>query len=266
MGGLTAVKCLQHLAPRENIVFFGDNARIPYGANSVETLTTYALQNISFLLSHDVKIIVAACGTISATLANRYIEKVPVPFVGVIQSAAATAAKASRNKKIGILATEASINSGAYARALKNIDSEIEPYPVACPLFVPFIEAGKTGRDNKETLDAAQHYLAPLKSACADTVILGCTHYPLISGIIGDIMDGAALIDSGYEAAKHALSLLADSGDLGDGDGRYDYYLSGETESFKKQANLFLGHELAGSVHGASIDSLTINNCFKDII
>jgi len=88
----------------------------------------------------------------------------------------------------------------------------------------------------------------------------------LISGIIGDIMDGAALIDSGYEAAKHALSLLADSGDLGDGDGRYDYYLSGETESFKKQANLFLGHELAGSVHGASIDSLTINNCFKDII
>lgn len=265
LGGLTTIKRLIELAPNEDIVFFGDNARVPYGTRTAATITKFALQDISFLLEHDVKMIIAACGTVSSTLPKEYASAVPIPFVEIVAPTALAAAEATKNKKIGVLGTPATINSGSFYRALKAIDDGIEPVVSACPLFVPLVENGHISRDSEITRSVALAYLEPLKQAGVDTVILGCTHYPIISSIISDIMGGITLIDSGYETAKHALSVLRSENNLNTGGGHTEYYISDNPDGFTSLAELFLGRKLFGTVHLVQLDGIAIHPCFEDI-
>ena len=266
LGGLTAVKRLMELAPHENIVFFGDNARVPYGTRTAETITKFALQDISFLLQNDVKMIVAACGTVSSTLPKNYEACLPMPYIGVVQPAALAAAAATQNKKVGILGTPATVKSGAFFRALKKTDSAIVPVASACPLFVPLVENGYTERDNEITRRVAAAYLEPLIQSGVDTVILGCTHYPIIRDIIADIMGGVTIIDSGYETAKHALAVLQQQDALNDSaeQGSTEFYISDNPDGFTSLAELFLGRALTDAVHLAPLDNIAVNPCFEE--
>lgn len=263
-GGLTAVREVIKLAPNEDIVFFGDNARIPYGTKTASIITKYALQDITFLISRDVKLIIVACGTVSSTLPTKYARRVPVPYITVVEPTALAAKKATKNKKIGILGTAATIRSGAFKDALSSLDGEIETVSVACPLFVPLVENGYIDKDCEITRLAAAEYLAPLKEAGVDTVILGCTHYPLISEVIRELMgDGVTLIDSGFEAARYAVELLRKNELQNDRGGELRFFTSDNAEDFAKGAKLFMGDSLPESAETVAIDSVPVNPLLK---
>lgn len=266
LGGLTAVKQLARLAPREDIIFFGDTARVPYGGRTPETITHYALQDISFLLARDVKMLVAACGTVSSTLPDSVIARLPVPFVTVIEPTTQAAAAATRNKKVGVIGTAATINSGSFARALAHADPAIQVFQNAAPLLVPLVEGGYTAPDCPLTRLAAQEYLAPLQRAGVDTLILGCTHYPIIADLLGDLMgDGVTLIDSGYETAKEALRQLVAAGSGNDTGGNRLFFTSDNPAGFIPLAQLFLGGELENGVGYAPLDDIALSPCFEGV-
>lgn len=266
LGGLTAVKRLIELAPHEDIVFFGDTARVPYGSRTPETIVNYAVQDISFLLSHDVKVIVAACGTVSSTLPESVISRIPVPFVSVIAPAAQAAADTTKNGRVGVIGTAATIRSGSFARALAALDAKISVTSNACPLFVPLVENGYIAPDCAITRLAAEEYLAPLKEAGVDTVILGCTHYPIIADIIADIMgNGVALIDSGYETARQTLAVLEQNDLCSTTGGHPRFYTSDNPDGFTPLAELFLGDKLKGSVQAAPLEKISIHPCFEGV-
>lgn len=259
-GGLTAAREVIDLAPTEDIVFFGDNARIPYGTKTASIITKYSLQDISFLLSRDVKLIIVACGTVSSTLAEEYARRVPVPYITVIEPTALAAKKATRNKRIGILGTAATVRSGAFENALSALDPEIETVSVACPLFVPLVENGYIQKNCEITRLAAAEYLAPLKKAGVDTVILGCTHYPLISEVISDLMGSdVTLIDSGFETAKYAVELLKKKNLQNENGGVLRFYTSDNAEDFARGAKLFMGDSLPEKAETVAIDSVPVN-------
>jgi len=265
LGGLTAVKRILELAPREDVVFFGDNARVPYGTRGAETITHFALEDISLLLRHNVKMIIAACATVSSSLPKKYQQQSPLPFLGVVEPTARAAAAATRSKRVGVIGTPATIRSGSFPRALREADSSIEPFSSACPLFVPLVENGYVDRGNEVTRLVAQGYLEPLKKAGVDTVILGCTHYPIIRDIIADIMgEGVTLIDSGYETAKEALLSLERSGGRSEVGGEIEFYVSDNPDGFTSLAELFLGRKISESVHRISLDNLGIAACFGE--
>ncbi len=266
LGGLTAVKRLIELAPNEDIIFFGDNARVPYGTRTVQTITKFALQDISFLLGQNVKMIIAACGTVSSTLPQHIIDTIPCPYVGVVAPTAATAAHATRNKRVGILGTPATIKSAAFPRALQTLDADIVPVSSACPLFVPLVENGYVGRNCDITRQVARAYLEPLRQACVDTVILGCTHYPLLCDIIADIMGpDVVLIDSGHETAKAAVSLLDAQNLRNDSGGTHSFYISDNPDGFTALAELFMGCALKQDVHLASLDDLPLHPSLQGV-
>ncbi len=262
LGGLTAVKQLHRLAPQENVVFFGDTARVPYGTRPAQTIVRYALEDLSFLLTFDIKLIIAACGTVSSTLPRRYTEALPVPFVDVIGPTARAAAAATANGKIGVLGTPATIRSGSFVRELESIDSRLAVTAQACPLFVPLVENGYTARDCEVTRLVAREYLEPLMQAGVDTIILGCTHYPIIKGVIADIVgEKVTLIDSGRETARYALELLNKSDSCG-GEGKLDFYTSDQGDGFENSAELFLGYSLGAGARKADLQRIDLHPCF----
>ncbi len=266
LGGLTCVKQLRRLAPDENIVFFGDTARIPYGTKSPKTIVDFALQDMTFLLSRGVKLIIAACGTVSSNLPERYARALPVPFVGIVEPTAEAAAHTTKNGRIGILGTSATVKSGALEKAVRRFDKDARVTSVACPMFVPLVENGYTARDCGITRAVALDYLAPLKAAGVDTVVLGCTHYPIIADIIADIMgEGVTLVDSGLETAKRALGLL-DSAGLRGGSGRISYNISDDPEGFLHSAEAFLGGKISGGVNAVSLDGTAPHSCFGSLL
>lgn len=262
IGGLTAVKELNKILPNENIIYFGDTARIPYGSRSRETILKYAAQDIEFLKCFDIKMIIAACGTVSSVLSGKKTAD-DMPFTGVILPAAQTACSVTVNNKIGVIGTSATIRSGSYAKAVKTINPNISVYGNACPLFVHLVESGFTDRDNTVTKLVAQQYLRPLKEEGVDTLILGCTHYPIIKDIIGDIMgEGVKLISSGEEAAKYTLNCLTANGLLSDSEekGVNRFYVSDSIELFKENARAFLGHDVEGEVFKGDVNHLPDGN------
>ena len=262
LGGLTAVKQLHRLAPQENVVFFGDTARVPYGTRPAQTIVRYALEDLSFLLTFDIKLIIAACGTVSSTLPRRYTEALPVPFVDVIGPTARAAAAATANGKIGVLGTPATIRSGSFVRELESIDSRLAVTAQACPLFVPLVENGYTARDCEVTRLVAREYLEPLMQTGVDTIILGCTHYPIIKGVIADIVgEKVTLIDSGRETARYALELLNKSDSCG-GEGKLDFYTSDQGDGFENSAELFLGYSLGAGARKADLQRIDLHPCF----
>lgn len=255
IGGLTAVREFIKLAPRENIIYFGDTGRLPYGGRSAEIITKYALQDIGFLLTHDIKLILAACGTVSSTLGHDYTDRLPVRYMNVLGPAARAATTATKSDRIGIIGTAATIRSGAYRARLAELRPNAALFEAACPLFVPLVENGWVARDCNVTREVAESYLKPLRDARVDTLIMGCTHYPVIREIIADTMGpDVTLIDAGGEAAKQALAYLGENNLLNDAGGEHRYYISDDVEQFCQNAELFLGRDVNGSARLIEID------------
>ncbi len=253
LGGLSVVKELKRVLPYENIVYFGDTGRIPYGTKSPETVIKYARQDEQFLLNFDVKLIIAACGTVSS-VASFTAEELPVPFIEVVTPTAEAAVKASKSGKIGVLGTNTTVNSGSYKNAIMKFNPDAEVVQMACPLFVQLVESGWIERDDEVTIATAKRYLKPLLDAGVDTVILGCTHFPAIKDIISDICgEDVILINSGEQAALKAARHLNENGLLGEG-GKASYYVSDRPQSFAKTAEILLGSQLDGEVSTVSLD------------
>lgn len=254
LGGLTAVKELERLLPNENIVYFGDTGRVPYGTRGSDTIKKYALSDMRFLLSFNVKAIVIACGTVSSVAIDDARSVTDLPVIGVVEPAARAAAAVTKTGKIGVIATSATINSGSYEKAILKIKPETNLKTRACPLFVPLVENGYFGRDCEIAKLAAHDYLDDFKGK-VDTLILGCTHYPLLKGVIEDILPEVALVDSGLETAKSVASMLSEQNLLNDEvRGCTHYYVSDRTCDFEKLAGIFLEHPVNGMVDKVDIE------------
>lgn len=254
LGGLTAVRTLEEIMPDENIVYFGDTGRVPYGTRSRSTLLKYARQDLSFLETHDISAVLVACGTVSSTAINELRAWAKVPVIGVVEPSARAAVLATKNKKIGVIGTGVTIASKSFDRAIAEIDPEIEVISTACPLFVPLVENGFVGNDEEITRLAAERYLSRIKESGADTLILGCTHFPIIADIIATVMPGVTLINSGEQAAIYLRSLMERDGLLKNDGGRLSCYVSDETSGFERVAEMFLGHGIHGQVSKIDID------------
>lgn len=241
LGGLTAVRELRRILPGEDIVYFGDTGRVPYGTRGVDVIVRYAKQDIAFLLEQNVKYVMAACGTVSSTLPEAYTRTLPVPYTGVVQSAAAAAVRATRTGLIGVIGTPATVKSGSYNAAIAALMPGARIVATACPLFVPLVENGRVHRGDVVIETVVAEYLAPLKAAGVDTLILGCTHYPLLEEVIGAYMGPeVTLIDSGAEAANLASTQF----DPGSGPGETRYFVSDDPGAFDQLAELFLQEQV----------------------
>ncbi|MFA4984424.1 MAG: glutamate racemase [Candidatus Omnitrophota bacterium] len=246
VGGLTVVKELIRQLPSEDIVYFGDTARVPYGVKSRETVIRFSIENMLFLLKQDVKLICVACNTVSSLALPIIRNYFKVPIVGVITPGAMKAVYATRNKRIGVIGTRSTIRSRAYEQEIKRLDPAISVKTAACALFVPFAEEGFTC--GKAVNEVAAYYLKPLKAARVDTVILGCTHYPLLKPVIKEAMGGhVTLIDSAKEVALEVKEILSREGLLNriTSRGRQRFYVSDNPEWFSSLARRFLGRAIS---------------------
>lgn len=253
LGGLTSVRELQLVLPNESIVYFGDTGRVPYGSRSDETILKYTQDDIRFLRSFDIKLIIAACGTAS-TVALPHI-KSEIPLIGVIQPAVNRAASITKNGKIGVIGTQGTIASHKYEDYIQAVNSSLNVYSAACPLFVPLVENGwLTGNVARLT---AETYLEPLKQAGIDTLILGCTHYPLLRETISSVMGPeVTLVDPGAETALFAKAQLEAADQLSDTPSadQYRYYVSDSVRNFSEIAAIFLHTDISHLVQQVDID------------
>lgn len=241
VGGLTVARELVRQLPNENIVYFGDTARVPYGIKSKETVIRFSIENILFLLKHDVKLICVACNTVSSFALPSIKHHFKVPIVGVISPGVREAVYATQNKRIGVIGTKGTVKSRAYEIEIKQLDPKVKVTAVSCPLFVPFVEEGWLSGEVVE--DVARTYLKPLKEAKVDTIILGCTHYPLLKPVIKKIMgNGVTLIDSAKQVAIEVKKILAAENLLNrKGRGSQRFFVSDNPEWFSELAERFLG-------------------------
>ena len=255
-GGLTAVREIRSILPSENIIYFGDTSRVPYGGRSPEILLHYARQDVHFLRSFDVKALLVACGTVSTNALPVLAAESDIPILGVVEPACAAAAAATRNRKVGLIATSASVRSGAYERTLAAMDSTITVYAGACPLFVPLVENGRIRPGDTFIETVAREYLTPLRDTGIDTLILGCTHYPLLAEVIAGVMgSGVTLIDSGASAARALRQTLSDKGLLAQrASGTLTLYASDQPQDFGALAPQFLRRPLEGAVLPVDIE------------
>lgn len=260
LGGLTAVAELMELMPNENIIYFGDTARIPYGTRSRETILEYARQDVDFIRRHDVKMIIAACGTVSSVVGGIKGFAGDIPFTGVVVPAAQEACALTRNGKVGVIGTAATIRSGAYGKAIRTIRQDITLVGNACPLFVSLVESGMTDKDDIVVRTMTERYLEPIKREGVDTLILGCTHFPILKEAISEYMgENVKLISAGAQAARFTMNMLAGKNLLSSREerGKVIYYTSDSAELFEANAHAFLGGRLDGTVKKITIDELT---------
>jgi glutamate racemase len=257
IGGLTVVAEIMRHLPNEEIVYFGDTARLPYGPKSKETVTQFALQDAEFLLTQGVKCIVVACNTASSIAVDVLTSRLTVPVIGVIAPGALAAVSTTLTGKVGVIGTEGTIASGAYRRAITKLDREIEVIETSCPLFVPLAEEGWT--DREVTLVIAHEYLTPLRDAGVDVVVLGCTHYPILKGTIARVFGPTVrLIDSAEETAKEVAERLGGLGLLraGGAPPSHRFFVSDVPHRFREQAERFLGAPLP-DVNVVTVDETT---------
>ena len=256
LGGLTTVRELRRLLPGEDIVYFGDTGRVPYGGRSAETIVKYARQDVAFLRTFDLKAIVIACGTVSTTALDVLAAENDIPLWGVVEAAAQAAARATRNRRVGLIGTQATIRSGAYERRIAGEDPSIRVVARACPLFVPLVENGRFQVGDVVAETVAAEYLAPIKAAGVDTLVLGCTHYPLLSQVIGNFMGpGVTLINTGAACARQVAAMLARRDGLNSPDhaGERRYFASDSAADFAALASIFLGRDITGAVEQVDI-------------
>ncbi len=246
VGGLTVFRALERQLPRERFVYLGDTARVPYGTRSPETIRRYSVQAARFLVGHRVKMIVVACNSASSVALEAIADAAQVPVVGVIDPGARRAVEIARGGPIGVIGTRATIASGAYPTAIERLAPGTRVVSRACPLFVPLVEEGWT--EGEVARGIAERYLAPLRDAGVAALVLGCTHYPLLNSIIGEVMGPqVALIDSASAVAAAAQERLTaeKDGDFGTepSDGHH-YYVTDTPEPFQVVAESFLGRPL----------------------
>jgi len=247
VGGLTVFKELVEQMPGEDIIYFGDTARVPYGIKSKETVIKFSIENILYLLSHDVKLICVACNTVSSLALPVIRHHFKVPIIGVITPAVREAVYASQNKKIGVIGTHGTIKSLAYENEIKLLDPSIKVTVQACPLFVPCVEEGWT--EGVVVEEIARTYLKPLKDNKVDTVILGCTHYPILKNVIRSVLGPKVnLIDSAKQVAIEVKNTLASEGRVSKSrSGKHQFYVSDNPEWFTNLAQRFLGTKIKGA-------------------
>ena len=248
IGGLTVVKALVEDLPSESIIYFGDTARVPYGTKSKTTIVRFSLENVEFLLRYGVKCIVIACNTSSSWALPTLRKYFKVPIVGVIRPGALAAVRQTRNKRIGVIGTNATINSRAYEIAIERIDPTIKVFSQSCPLFVPLVEEGWL--NGSACREIAERYLDPLKRQRVDTLILGCTHYPLLAQTIRQILGpSVTLVDSAKQTATEVRGVLMGGDTLCDSRSRprYRFFVTDETQQFNRIGQRFLG-QVVGSV------------------
>ncbi|NQT20028.1 MAG: glutamate racemase [Planctomycetes bacterium] len=249
LGGLTVVRQLMRRLPAESIVYFGDTARVPYGIKSAETVTRFARENIEFLQTFGPKLIIAACNTASSAALPRLNGEYTVRLCGVVEPGARAAANKTRTGLVGVIGTEATIGSGCYTRCIADLNRDIKVTAKACPLLVPLVEDGRTSHDALVRM-ALEEYLRPLREAGVDTLVLGCTHYPLLKPGIREVMGPSVqIVDSARQTAQEAEKYLAASGELSrrDAEGRHRFFASDHPERFARLGKRFLGRPM-GSV------------------
>ena len=245
IGGLTVVKEIVAKLPQENIIYLGDTARVPYGIRSPETVTRYSFEITRFLLAQEIKMLVVACNTASAISLDAVKKEFPLPVIGVLEPGARAAVAATKTRKVGIIGTEATIGSGAYERAIKRLASDVNVHSLACPLFVSLAEEGWTDNDVAQLV--AEKYLAPLRGSGIDTLVLGCTHYPLLKMVIHKAVGSTIkLIDSATETAKEVANVLEKLRwrGSGNGEGLRKFYVTDAPSRFEKIGRSFLGDSL----------------------
>lgn len=253
VGGLTVVRSLVQQLPGENIVYFGDTAHVPYGNKSREELFRYARSIISFLLEQDVKAIVVACGTQSSVTLPEMESTCPVPILGVLKSGARSVIRVSRNGRIGLIATLASVKSGSYRKCIQEISPDSQVFTMACPHFVPLVESGQL--DGPEVEAAVKEYILPLKDERIDTLVMGCTHYPFLEKIIQHYVGpDVVLVDPAAETIEELYTILQEKHILNQGiNGTGKFYVSGNDQSFYQVGSLLLG-DLIEKVERINLD------------
>lgn len=241
VGGLTVAREIMRQIPNERMIYFGDTARVPYGSKSKETVTKYSKQIVRFLKEQNVKAIVVACNTASAYALEAIEKELDIPIIGVVKPGARVAAETTKNKKVGVIATAGTIQSRIYTEYIQGMEKDIQVIGKACPLFVPLVEEGLL--EDPVTDEIATRYLNELKDIGIDTLILGCTHYPLIRSTVGRIMgEGVTLVNPAYETARELKELLEKEGLLNPskqrlGTNQYQFFVSDGADRFKVFAN-----------------------------
>lgn len=244
LGGLTVLKELISVLPDEDVVYFGDTARVPYGSKSKDTIIHYTKQILAFLKTKEVKAIVTACNTVSAYALEEVASEVPVPIIGVVKPGAEVAAKKTKNGRIGVIGTKATVESGLYRRCILENNRGLSVYQKACPLFVPLVEEGLWEDDLTEA--AAERYLSELKEQDVDTLIMGCTHYPLIRSVIRHVMgETVTLVNPAHETARRMKEILEEKTMCRDpftepSKTPYRFYVSDGPENFREFASRIL--------------------------
>jgi glutamate racemase len=254
VGGLTVLKEVVRTLPQEDTIYFGDTARVPYGTKSPETVIRYSRQIARYLYNRDIKVLVVACNTASAVALNCLEKEFDIPVIGVIEPGARAAVQVTRSGKVGVIGTAGTIASSAYTKAIKRINPEIEVVTCACPLFVPLAEEGWV--DNEVARLTARLYLGDLRDQGVDTLVLGCTHYPILKGVIAEVMGpGVTLVDSAEQTALTVAQILSDRGLLRpEGEkGNHHYYVSDIPAGFIRVGNRFLGGRL-GDVYQVNLE------------
>ena len=247
VGGLTVAREIIRQLPEESITYFGDTARVPYGSKSKDTIIRYSRQIIRFLKTKNVKAIVVACNTASAFALDTIEKEIDIPIIGVVKPGAKSAVESTKNKRIGIIGTEGTIKSELYTQYIHSIDPEITVVGKACPLFVPLVEEGML--HDSVTDEVASRYLESMKEENIDSLILGCTHYPLLRGVIRSIMgDQVQLVNPAYETSLALKQLLIEQDLLNQGSVEeefpYRFYVSDAAEKFKSFANSILPYDV----------------------
>lgn len=257
LGGLTAVRELASRMPQEHIIYFGDTGRVPYGSRGRETITKYARQDVAFLSTFDLKAVVIACGTVSSTAMDVLRQEQDIPVFGVVEPTAIRAAQLTKNGRIGLIATQATIATGAYERVIWSHAPRAQIFPAACPLFVPLVENGRTQPGDVVIETVVHDYLEPLKTAGVDVLVLGCTHYPLLREVIGNYMGPEVqLVDSGAEVVHQVGQWLAQRDQLAPEDqkGISRWYVSDAQANFRELASRFLGRKVTEPVGKVDIE------------
>lgn len=257
LGGLTAVKELRRILPGEDIVYFGDTGRVPYGTRSDQTIIKYARSDMDLLLKHDPKRVLIACGTVSTVALGLLKQEYSVPIDGVVDAAVRAACLSTRNGRVGVMGTPATIRSGAYERLIRERGMGISTASAACPLLVPLVENGRISPDDIVISTVVAEYLSGIKAAGVDTLIMGCTHYPLLEPVVRAFMgDDVALISPGREAAALIAEDLKLSGDGNDPgrSGTAEYFVSDSVSGFSELAETFLQEKVTGRVSKVDIE------------
>ena len=245
VGGLTVQRAILDALPGADTLYLGDTARVPYGTKSAETVTQYSLRNARFLARHGIDVLVVACNTASAVALPALRAELAVPVIGVVEPGARVAARASRTGRLGVIGTPGTVASGAYQEAIRRARSDAEVTARACPLFVPLAEEGWTDPADEVVRGVARRYLAPLREAGVDTVVLGCTHYPLLAGAIAAELPGVALVDSASAVAGEVRERFG----VPVRDAVHRFFVTDAPERFLAVAGRFLGRPVTAADH-----------------